>query len=329
MRWRASPSPSVRIAILITALTVAECITSHAARATGEFDGLEAKGEESYPALDIQHARARRSVSAVADQLDRFFVDDRIEEGLNETRVRLGVGVRFSEDDAADPLFRFRLDLSLPRTERRLGVVIGSLVDENDPDQGIADPSDETNVAGFLRFFALQRDAAQVTIDGGLRFSPTPDPFMRLRGFREFAFGRTLLRPTQQVFWRSSEGFGERSRLDIDRRLSRNSLARLRGQATFSEATPGAELDLAGLLYRRLDRRSALRFEVGIRSFTDPPRVIESYRTGVLYRRAIYRHWLFAEIEPQLHFRREDGYRFAPALLLRLDTIIGPAPASD
>lgn len=309
-------------------LIVAISIASPSVAADLE-DPLVADNHEPAPALDAHHRQARRSVATVAERLDRFFVDERIDEGRNETSVRLGTGMRLSESTGVDPLFRFRLDLSLPRTERRMALVLGSIIDERAPDPIATDTGEEGSIGAFLRLFARDRSDSRITFDGGARLSPIPDPFVRVRGYREFAFGATLLRPTQQFFWRLSDGFGEQTRLDVDRRLSSHSLARLRTTATYSETTDGVAIDLAGLLFQRVNRRSAMRFEVGIRMFTDPPRSIESYRTSVVYRRAVYRHWLFVEIEPQVHFRRPDEYRFSPAILFRFETFIGPASAQS
>lgn len=310
----------------VVLLVLAISIASSSPAAVLE-DPLVADDHEPAPALDAHHRQARRSVAAVAERLDRFFVDERIDEGRNETSVRLGSGIRISESTGIDPLFRFRLDLSLPRTERRAALVLGSIIDERAPDPIATDTGEEGSIGGFLRLFARDRSDSRITFDGGARLSPAPDPFVRLRGFREFAFGATLLRPTQQFFWRLSDGVGEQTRLDVDRRLSAHTLARLRTTATYSEATEGVAIDLAGLLFQRVSRGSAIRFEIGFRMFTDPPRSIESYRSSVVYRRAIYRHWLFVEVEPQVHFRRLDDYRFSPAILFRVETFVGPASA--
>jgi len=280
-------------------------------------------------ALNAGHRRARRSVSAVADRLDRFFVDQRLEDRRNETRLRLGLGVRVDESRGIDPLFRFRLDLSLPRTQRRLALVVASFIDEDAPEDVLTNLEEDRDVAGFLRFFAVDRERLQVSLDTGLRFSPVPDPFTRVRLSREYPWGRTLLRPAQEVFWRLDDGFGERTRIDFDRRLSMNTLARVRTQATYSEVTEGVDLDVAAFLFRQIDVGSGLRFEVGLHTLTDPPRVVEAYRASVLYRRSVYRTWLFVEIEPQLHFRRDDDYRFSPGVILRLETIIGPGVQGD
>lgn len=312
------------------ALVCALALASH--HQTAVADGFEPAGDPAQEAnafLDETHAQARRTVADVADRLDRFFVDERIDEGLNRTRLRLGVGVRVSESRGVDPLVRFRLDLSLPRTERRVALVVSSLGDDDGEEGLLGDLADDGNLAGFLRLFAVDEEYLTATLDGGLRFSPEPDPFTRLRFFRDFPWGRTLIRPTQQFYWRSSEGVGERTRFDIDRRFGINTLARLRAQATYSQVTDGVDLDLATFLFRQLSARSAMRIELGIQTLTDPPRVVETYRTGVRLRRAIYRHWLFAEIEPQLHFRREDDYRFSPGILLRVETIIGPGPDQE
>jgi len=274
--------------------------------------------------VDRGHASVSRGVTDMASSIDAFFASDVYEESLNVTRFRVGLGFRVAEYDGVEPLARLRVNLSLPYTARRFNVVISSLSDDDEIDARVAHSDEDNDVAGFLRFFLIEGDPLQIVLDGGTRLRPEPDPFVRARVRREVPLGaHNLLRPTQFFFWELQEGLGTRTRVDFDRQLNHKTLLRLRGQATMTESSDGVELEPAALMFRNLNRRSWLRLELSLDYDTDPPRVVDRYTAGLSYRRAVWRNWLFVEVEPYFRFEQEHDYGPSPGVDVRVETLIG------
>ena len=279
---------------------------------------------------DHAHARFSRFVGQTADRIDRFFNDERIDESFNETRLRLAAGVEIVDAEGLGFVRRLRADLRLPRTQRRLNLVLSTVTGD---ELGVEE--EQNSFVGFLRFFVLDRDVVRVNLDGGLNFSPQPDPFLKLRGEREFVLGSYLLRPAQILFWELEDGVGEATRLDLDRRLSPQSLARFRSEIIWSEDNSGVQLESFLFYFHKFSKTAGLALKAGVFADSEfrnenaeivPGRssaVMTAYLLGLDYRFAIFRDWLLLEIEPELRFPRERAYEFTPGITFRLEVVLG------
>lgn len=276
--------------------------------------------------LDRGHAHASRWVGDVADGVDRFFVDENADEANNETRVRIGGGVEIVDGEGLGVDSRFRLDLHLPRTSRRLTVVlIGS--DADHPLRDALGQEDDDTVAGFLRYFLLDRDAAWLSLDGGTKFRPEPDPFGRIRGVRRIAVGDLLsITPRQTFYWELADGFGETTRVDVDRQIGERSLLRWRSEGTWSEVSEGVDLFMEVSGSRQLAELRGIRAAVKLDGRTEPSVRATRYAAAIRYRHAVWRDWLFGEIEPEIGFPLDRDWTFTPGITLRLEAILGGPP---
>lgn len=273
--------------------------------------------------VDAGHGSFSRGVTDLATAVDEFFSNDPHEATLNQTRVRIGTGIRIAEYDGIDPLLRVRLDLQLPRLERRVNLVVASPGSDDLSEADDVGVFDDRGAAGFLRFFLFDEDPTLLIFDGGLRFRPEADPFVRTRIQRELVLGDNLVRPTQFVFWELVEGFGAQTWLDYDRTINDRTLLRLRAEAELTQESDGVEFHPALYLYRRVDRRTWLRLKLGVEADTDPPRVVEETVFGVRWRRNLWREWFFVEVEPKLRFAEEHDRRMSPAVDVRVEAIVG------
>lgn len=273
--------------------------------------------------VDTGHGSVSRGVTDLMTAVDAFFSNDPYEVKMNQTRLRLGTGIRVAEYDGIDPLLRVRLDLQLPRLERRVNLVIASPGEDDLSEAEDVGAFDDRGAAGFLRFFLFDNDPTLLILDGGLRFRPEVDPFVRTRIQREFGWGDNLVRPTQFFFWERLEGFGTQSWLDYDRTINSRTLLRLRAEAELTQESDGVEFQPALYLYRRIDRLTWLRLKLGIEADTDPPHLVEETVFGVRCRRNVWRDWLFVEVEPKLRFEEEHDRRMSPGIDLRVEAIVG------
>ena len=133
------------------------------------------------------------------------------------------------------------------------------------------------------------------------------------------------LRPVVTGYWELDEGFGERTRLDIDYRLGERSLLRLRNDATYGQSTSGVEFRSTLAYYLKGGEESAWRAELRIDSQTRPRSEVVEYRGFFRYRWSMFRSWLFFEIEPGVRFRREDDFDPSPEVTLRFEVLfMGP-----
>jgi hypothetical protein len=301
--------------VVLVATVLAPC------RVRGEDS--EQDDEPSTNVIDRGHAAVSRGVEAVADRMDSFFQDRRFEETYNQTRIRIGIGGLIATQGRSEFEPGLRLDLRLSALSDRLSFVVAGGRDDDIQDDRLSG-EDDGGGAGFLRFFITRDRRAQLSIDAGLAFRPSPDPFTRLRGSYAYPIGKFLLRPTQFLFWERRDGLGFTSRLELDRRFGQSRLARLRGEVERSqEGTDGYEWKAIISFQRLTWKSSGWRARFRVRGATDPPQEPKDYRVQFLYRWLAYSKWLFIDIEPELMWRRNHDWEISPGISLRLEALFG------
>ena len=209
--------------------------------------------------VDRGHALAEQRMLRFIERLDRYFGDENFENTTNESFIRLAPGLRIREGHRLAFKPRVRANLQLPSTEYRLGLIFSGRDEDGSP-LGASDGADDGLSAG-LRAALFDDPRTKLRLSAGSRFKPKPDPFVRLRLQHVRPFGRFALRPSVTGFWELKDGFGERSRLDVDYRLGPRSILRARGDATYGQSTQGVELRFGLSHFFTLRERSAWQIQ--------------------------------------------------------------------
>ncbi len=313
---------TIASSVLLVHLLAASAIANEPVDADEQEDVLDV------PGLEAGHTAISARVSAYADRLDSFFGDERSDEVYNDTRLRLRLGGKLAEGGRSESVGRLRLNLSLPRATRRVSLIVTSLTDDDFEDTPTPAP-EEDDVTAALRVFLLDRTDSKINIDAGLGFRPEPDPRLRLRGHRAFVAGKTTLRPTQFFRWQGEDGFGARTRVDVDRRLDERSLGRFNTQSDWSEKINGVALEASLAYFVWPSHKKAYRLRFRALGETRPSTVVTEYQLGFRYRRLIHRDWLYLDVEPALEFLREDEFDTSPAITVQLEANFGARYLTD
>ena len=254
--------------------------------------------------LDRTHAYLNRQLCGPAAWFDGFFGDRRADE---ETPVgsffRLRNSLRWDESEDLDFNVKFSANIQLPRLSERVRLLISRDEDQpgvnNESDNTSQDQDLETRLG--LRFLLNQSDRTQYDLDGTVRVN-TEGLNPRLRGRIRHAFGvadDTYVRLTQTGFWERRDGFGVGSRADLEWLPDDETLVRLTGSGTVSEATDGIDWRTGLIGFRQLNRITAIRSELGAFRRTDGSEKREEIFLNFRFRRAFLRDWLFYEIQPE------------------------------
>jgi len=296
--------------------------TVESADPTDKSEDSESPVQVDSGLLDRGHDSVERNLVNWIDGLDRFFADENYSATTNESFVRIAPGILIRDGGQIRFKPRFRLNLQLPRTERRIGLVLSSRnADEDDLLDGGS--ADDDGFGAGLRAAIFDNRKTKLRLTAGSRFRPEPDPFVRLRLIRLRPVGGILLRPSITGSWELEDGLGERMRLDVDMPTGPRSLVRLRGDASYGESTEGHEFRASITHFFALRERTAWRLEGRIDSHTRPVTEVTQYRALLRYRWSMLRPWLFFEIEPGIRFVREDGFDPAPEAIFRVEIVFG------
>jgi hypothetical protein len=265
--------------------------------------------------LDMTHSYLNRRLCEPAAWFDGFFGDPRtLEENPVGNFIRLRNSARWDESEGWQYRASVRANLILPRLSERVRLLVARDEDlEGDYPATNAFDNPENRTRLGLRYIASEKARSRFDVDGTVRLSSgalNPRVRGRYRYVRSLS-PRSLGRFTQSAFWEREEGFGLTTRVDWEWLPSRDRLVRWSTRGTWSEESEGIDWRTGLVSFRQLDRRTAIRAELGAWGYTEPNFETEEYFAAVRFRRQFHRHWLYYEIEPEYAWPldRETGMR--------------------
>ena len=254
---------------------------------------------------------SRNYVGTSADDLaiwiDTFFSEPRSDIESAKSSLRLTYENQWQEGDGSSENIKLRGKIRLPGINKRLSLVF---TDEEDNESGVGSDlntlsSDSEDTQLSLQYRA--RKGKRTRVDYGLGMSSSLKGKARVRYRYQVPWSETTThRVTETLYFVDGEGFGLRSRYEIDYMADDNRLVRWDNQAKVAEEIDGVEWSTRLSLAERLSRQRAVSVFSWVNGETRPQTLTKSYGVGLLFRRNFYRPWLFLEVEPGYAWRRES-----------------------
>lgn len=265
---------------------------------------VEPGGEEApITWVDDTHAYATDQTQALAEWMDSFFGDPNYDLEQAESLVRVIWRNDFDQSDGYNTKVRVAGKLQLPRISKRLNLFFGG---ENG-DELSNDEEKSEDRAGLL-YTIDQRNRSRVDLTLGFS-SMGFKPGVRFRN-QGALYEDSSYRFTQQVEYKDNRGFFTTSELNLDKALTDTDLLRFSNELVYGEETEGTEWQTTLILFeRRSVHKSDPRVFAwfgSVNGATDPS-YVQNYRLGVLFRRQLYRPYLFVELQPTYNFRKQDS----------------------
>jgi len=235
---------------------------------------------------------------------DGFFGTARYDERTGETHGRVGLSGFWDERDKFDPSMRFRASFALPSVRERASLMIGrgdeeELIEERtttgaDSIPGNFNRIDDSFLVG-LGFGSKSRPGFKFSV--GAKVRAPPEPYVKLRYGKQFAFTEsTLLRLRPIAYWRSEEKLGATLHVDIDQMLNEHMMVRWANYGNVAqEEVDGLEWESSLFLFHALSNRRAMTYRALVLGETKAEETLNNYGFEVRYRQRVLREWLFIE----------------------------------
>ncbi len=256
--------------------------------------------------VDSAHTYTYESVDRLADWMDGFFGAPRADLESAYSSLRINAEHEWEEGNGTDEKLKLRGKVHLPRLNKRLSLVFTDENDEElDLDSGISSlDGDNDNTKVGLQYNVREKDNSRLDFNIGLKSSIKGKANVRYR--YELPVGENYInRFTETLYFVDTEGFGLRSRYELDRGLGEGRLLRWSNNARFAEDIDGVHWETRLTLAERFNDKEALSRFAWLAGETRPESWTTSYGLGVRYRRNIYRPWLFMELEPAYAWKRK------------------------
>jgi len=162
-----------------------------------------------------------------------------------------------------------------------------------------------------------------VQTDAGVKLRTPPDPFARADLRRVWDAGPWSIRLKEELFWFTSDGFGQTAELDIDRVVGEDTAVRTDTTVDWRDDTDELRLTFGVALLKVLGERETLAYETGLQASNRPTLAVNRYRVGARLRRRLHKDWLFLGVIPEILWRREDGFVPVPGIRLQIEFRFG------
>ncbi len=274
--------------------------------------------------LDYIHNNFHNIMQNRTDSTDIFLAGDIEPVGeLSLSRFRVGIYIESEVDKGFSLKFDpdFEAEISLPNTEKRWDIFItGRAVDEL-PDTNPSEREDGIS-AGVRRDYKN----FPFDLDAGIRLRWLPEAFVALKWKTVWKPGNWRIIPSQKFYYETDEGLGELTALSTYYQYGKEKRGTFStaSAARLSEDTDGLEWSQSIRLghigktieKRRLNktvRREDTARGVGMKvaaygHVNDETGVIDRYRVTLLYRRPLYKKWIYLEIMPEVQWDNDDEW---------------------
>lgn len=273
--------------------------------------GVEDKdtGEDAL-LIDTTQQKASEMLLDAAEWFDSFFDDNRrYDSELNQSRAKLKLSTKFTDEGDIDISPRFQWRIHLPKISKKTNLILfASEDDDDDFGSGSTDsPIDETRSrddygAALQQFFKIGEKynisgtlgASSSSVYGGLRY----------RYYRDL--GSWQSRIVDRLRYYTDDGWENILSLDLERHISQKWLFRSTASLYWYEQEDGLPYDLSFILYRFLSERRALSLEWYNTFETSPHHELTDIQLQLRYRQQIHKNWLLYEIKPRVNFPEEN-----------------------
>jgi hypothetical protein len=275
--------------------------------------------ENSITWVDSSHAYATGRAQALTRWMDEYFGDREAILEEAESQLRLEFINSWDDDDGSDLKVRLRGKVQLPRISRRLDLLFSG--EESD-----LQTTEERSVEDEVGLQYQMREGLRSRYDLTLGFSSghlRPGVKYRNQGS---VTDRLSYRLVERIQYEHGENFFSQTQFDLNHAVGAQGVLRWGSRLLYGEKTDGLEWRTGLSLRQRLrsdtPRPIGVSYFASVNGVTRPEDFIKNYRTGILWRRQVYRDFLFLEIEPSYNFRRrtyESERDGAWRMVLRLE----------
>jgi len=290
--------------------------------------------------VDSSHQYAAEKAQALTQWMDDYFGEPNYELESADSLIRVDFTTNWDQQDGNNNNVRLRGKLYLPKVSKRLNLVFNDEDgDELDPDSDLRDGG--SNVGLVYEVSDDKRSRIDLTL--GLRWDRLR-PGIRYRYQGQF-WDVNSYRFTQRLQWDNKDRLFATSQAELNRALGENTVLRWNNKAVYGQETDGTEWITRLSLFQRAravegNQRLGISYYGSVKGVTDPESYVRNYSLGVLFRRSIFRKFLFLELEPAYNYRKREpqekrqfawsvALRFQIALESNLNNKKGHTPEED
>lgn len=270
--------------------------------------------EQSIPILESTQELLGYNINRVANRLDMFFADQRADDELARSRIRVRQRYEIRERALMDSQTQFRINIRLPSLEEKFRFDYKKKPDSQSP---------QTEAVGKKDPNLLQEEW-QFRSDVGLSVKIPPNVFVRGRARKNWQTWKVVHRFVEELAWFSDRDWEETTTFDSDLPLTENSLFRFRNIADWRITRKDFTTSHGPSILQRVSEDDALSYSITMSTLiNNGVWFVTNYRLAPTWRRNLYKHWLYSDLTAGLDFPKIWSFRRTPFALVQLEALFG------
>ena len=254
--------------------------------------------------LDNSHAYLTNQTQSLAGWMDAFFGDSAHDAEIAESFLRLEVIEDWNSEDGNNSRIKVRGRVQMPRLSKRLSLVFSGEENEFGEEDFDRDKDDSIGLQFRAAETALTRSDLTLGYSSG-HFRPGVR--FRVEGpIRQ----KSSYRLIQRIQYEHGENFFSRTQFRLSHSIDGNRVIGWSNRFIYGQRTLGVEWrsTLSFQTRYRVDRSRPIgvTYFAGVTGYTRPESYANNYNIGFLFRRQVYRDFLFFELEPSFNYRKVD-----------------------
>jgi hypothetical protein len=277
--------------------------------------------------LDYHHCLVSGQAMTTANWVDNLFGD--WHNGEAKMLLRVINQVQWDRNTGSQFVSTVQAIVRLPNANKRLRLIISddrddyAVQSQNNSPRFLSQQSSATTAA--LRYIIVATRALRLDSDIGLRSGP--DVYIRTRLRENFGLtDDTVLQTGETVRYAAQDRGRAEIETNIEHAVDGHGVLRLSNNLNYWEKEDhqlGARWNQGISWSQELSPLQSVAVGFGTEGVTRPVWARESYGPWVAYRTALWRDWVFYEIEPHLTRYRQNDWRTVPSVVLRLEIQFG------
>tara|TARA_B100000029_G_scaffold309410_1_gene301970 strand:+ start:712 stop:1689 length:978 start_codon:yes stop_codon:yes gene_type:complete len=283
--------------------------------------------------LDKVQKEVGGRVVSFSEEIDSFFGGKPRGKVLNSSEVTVSWLVNKTEGEDITHTPEIGLRLVLPRTEKKLQVVvenktkeINNILQEDKVESGPVSSGKEDKgvLTASMRYIIQQKEDWNIYSEGGIKIKVPLQPFAGITGGRVFTLDKKWTLDTKaQLVWYLDDGLSEVTTANIDYLISNKLLFRIRNSLTWIDKTGLITTIHGPILFQKIDAKKAINYYLGAHGKKEPRLHIYSYDFGSTYRQLFYKTWAFYEVGVKGSYPKEKSWNFVPSISVKLELNFG------
>ena len=296
------------------------------------FETANAQKTESNLNLDSTQESISRNLFKVTNRIDGYFGDKVPLEEKNKSSIRLEYATTLKEEAIQNSEPDVDINVRFKQLENKFRFKFNSVKENEDEtlqNQQLPGDNKENAVLedsiyrASIGFLKEQKKYWSFSFDTGVKIESSLNPFARARGRRSLYFGENELRLVNRMIVEDIDGMSNFTDIDINRKISRDFSFRYANKFVWQDRENELKTSHGPSIFQAIDDKQSISYNIRTRFINKPAYGITGHEVFSVYRRNLYKRWIFLELIPGISYLTENDYSRIGFFTTKLQALFG------